>query len=191
MKLSRGARRTLRYLESLSHRTGQAFPFIQTIAKDIGCSVRSAKYYLAELRMLGYVESRKRQHTSALFTLVKKPVENTTVRSCTSALLDCTSEPESCTSGPRPKSVGTTKNITTEATARAVRKFFPQADAGIAERIQAVARQAIPEATDDDIAWAVDRAHQPGQRSPGLFLQTVVPELRTYMYYAYPERRRA
>lgn len=69
--MSRGARECLRYLASLDSAGGSVFPLQRTIAKRLGCDVRSVKRYVRELRKAGCIVIQRRGRTSAIYEIQK------------------------------------------------------------------------------------------------------------------------
>jgi hypothetical protein len=89
--MSRGAKRCLRFLESLARKSGRAFPLQTTIAAECDCKLRMVRYYLAELRRAGFiVATKKRQHSSAEYVL--RPAIQTGNNCQSDCLSDCRSD---------------------------------------------------------------------------------------------------
>ncbi len=59
IKLSAGARLTYAVLLMYGWQEGSAFPKQDTMAKDLGCSVRQAQRYLQELVDRGFIEIKR------------------------------------------------------------------------------------------------------------------------------------
>lgn len=70
-QLSGGARRVYNQLKYYARGSGVAFPFHRLLASKLGFKPPTLRMYIAELRREGYVESRKRQHSSAEYRLIK------------------------------------------------------------------------------------------------------------------------
>lgn len=74
--MSGGAWQVLGLIGSLSRRHGYAFMFQNKMAARLGCTVRTLQRRLRELREAGMITVQKRQHMSAIYTVVEKPVKN-------------------------------------------------------------------------------------------------------------------
>ncbi len=70
MVLSRGARRTLQALHWFFNGKTECWPRQQTIARRVGCGLRSVKRYLDELRDAGVIESHQRPNSACVYHLV-------------------------------------------------------------------------------------------------------------------------
>jgi hypothetical protein len=64
--ISRGARQCFEYLRK---RGTRAFPFQETIARELGCKERQVRNYLFELKSAGVLVVKKRQRSSAEYVL--------------------------------------------------------------------------------------------------------------------------
>lgn len=69
MLLSSGARRLYRLLESHGRKNGWISLYHETMARRLACSETTIRKWLTELRKAGALCSRKRQHSSAEYTL--------------------------------------------------------------------------------------------------------------------------
>lgn len=67
--LSVGSKRLFSLLRSYAARSGRAFPFQRTLAARLGVSDRQVRTYVKELRDAGFLDVRKRQHSSAEYSL--------------------------------------------------------------------------------------------------------------------------
>lgn len=71
MRLSRGARRLFKLIQDLSRHSGLAFMFHSKMAVRCETTEPSLRRHLAELRRGGYIASRKRQHSSAEYRILR------------------------------------------------------------------------------------------------------------------------
>lgn len=69
MSLSRGALRCLEQLKYYARQSGRAFPFQDTLARDLKRDSRTVRRYLFELVQTGHLQVIKRQHSSAEYVL--------------------------------------------------------------------------------------------------------------------------
>lgn len=72
MRLSRGAKRCLALLQDLSCGSmGEARPSRKWLAMRLDCPLRTLDRWTAELRVKGYLETKKCQHSAALYTVIQ------------------------------------------------------------------------------------------------------------------------
>ncbi len=69
LNISPGAKRLYRLLESYGRKNGWISLYHETMARKMRCSETTIRKWLTELRKAGAMESRKRQHSSADYTL--------------------------------------------------------------------------------------------------------------------------
>jgi len=69
MRFSRGARRCLKRLQKFCCGKNHCWPRRETIARDMGVSVRQVARYLAELSAENVLSSSRRRRSSAVYTL--------------------------------------------------------------------------------------------------------------------------
>jgi Helix-turn-helix domain len=69
MELSRGALRCLDRLKYYARQSGRAFPFQDTLARDLKRDSRTVRRYIFELVQTGHLQVLKRQHSSAEYVL--------------------------------------------------------------------------------------------------------------------------
>lgn len=102
MTLSRGARRCFETLQSFLKGKDHCWPGQAKIAERMGCSLRSVKTYLEELRQIGAITSKRRPNSSCMYTIelgfalpkmgVALPVALPEVQICTSTISSLTEE---------------------------------------------------------------------------------------------------
>lgn len=69
MKLSRGAQRCLSQLQYYARESGRAFPFQDTLARDLKRDERTVRRYVSELMRYGALKVVRRQHSSNEYVL--------------------------------------------------------------------------------------------------------------------------
>jgi DNA-binding transcriptional MocR family regulator len=77
MNLSRGARDFYRFLATF--KPGRAFMYKKTMAEELNCSEQTVRRWITELRNGGYIATRKRQHASAVYTILRPLPQRTEV----------------------------------------------------------------------------------------------------------------